>query len=129
MPSMTSDPNERSTSADNGTRPQTTPTHFVRARQHIHDIIYEPKPALLQLLSWVLTLQIFAISTIWYITTLPIRITLYVYEYWIRALCPKLPSVLKFLLSLRSALHSALPNPRPEPAGPAATPSGDPNRL
>ncbi|KAH8992224.1 hypothetical protein EDB92DRAFT_593693 [Lactarius akahatsu] len=127
MPPTTSrDPNESTPglSVDDGSRPQTTPTRFVRVRQHIYDIIYDPKPALLQLLSWVLTVQIFSISAIWYLTTLPIRITTYLYEHWVRALFPKLPSVRKLLNLLRSAVLSALPNPGPEPAAPGATSSG-----
>ncbi len=123
-------------------------------RQNIHNIIYDPKPTLLQLLSWILTVQIFLISAIWYITvshlrrlssslppsgilnhlpqTLPIRITAYFYEHCIRALFPKLPSVRKLLNLLRSAVLSVLPNPDPEPAGPGATSSGagsNPNLL
>ncbi|KAI9436182.1 hypothetical protein H4582DRAFT_2058864 [Lactarius indigo] len=128
-PTTSRDPtgNEHSThepSVDNGSRPQTTPTRFVRLRQRIYDIIYDPKPTILQLISWFLTVQIFSISVIWYLTTLPIRISAYLYEYWIRALFPKLPSVRKLLNLLRSAVLSALPTPGPEPAAPGDTSSG-----
>ncbi|KAH9018154.1 hypothetical protein EDB85DRAFT_2154711 [Lactarius pseudohatsudake] len=128
MPPTTSrDPNEHSPpgpSVDDGSRPQTTPARFVRMRQRTYDIIYDLKPTFLQLLSWVLTVQIFSISAIWYLTTLPIKIATYLYEHWVRALFPKLPSVRKLLNLLRSAVLSALPNPSPEPAAPGATSSG-----
>lgn len=62
-------PNERSMpSVDNGPRAQTTPTQFVRAKQRIHESIYELKPTLLQLISWILTLQVFLVSATWFIT-------------------------------------------------------------
>ncbi|KAI9451996.1 hypothetical protein BJY52DRAFT_958961 [Lactarius psammicola] len=137
MPSITSrDPSEHTTPlVDNGSRPQTTPTKTPtlsgRVKQHIHDIIYDPKPTILQLFSWILTVQIFLISAIWFITTLPIRVTANIYEHWIRALFPKLPSIRKLLILLRSALLSILPNPDPEPAGPGANSSSagsNPNR-
>ncbi|KAH9059263.1 hypothetical protein EDB87DRAFT_798480 [Lactarius vividus] len=128
MPPTTSrDPDEHSTpgpSVDNSSRPQTTSARFVRVRQRMYEIIYDPKPTLLQLLSWVLTVQIFSISAIWYLTTLPIRISIYLYEHWVRALFPQLPSILTLLYWLRSAVRSALPNPGPEPAAPGATSSG-----
>lgn len=126
MASITSrNPNERSMpSVDNGPRAQTTPTQFVRAKQRIHESIYELKPTLLQLISWILTLQVFLVSATWFITTLPIRVTADIYEHRIRAFFPELPSVRKLLVWLRSAVLSVLPDPGPEPAGPGATSSG-----
>lgn len=122
---------------------QTTPPQFV---QRIHDTLYDIKPdikpAILQSISWILTLQVFLISVIWYITvshsvvlspsdilshlpqTFPIRVTAEIYEHWIRAKFPELPSVRKLTVWLRSAVLSVLPDPGEEPAGPSAASSG-----
>jgi hypothetical protein len=58
--------------------------------------------------------------------TLPIRITADIYEHWIRIWFPKLPSVRKLLVWIRSAVLSVLPDPGPDvdPARPGATSSG-----
>jgi len=122
-------PNEQSRpSVDSGSRAQTTPTQFVQAKQRIHDTIYDTKPVLLQIISWILTLLVFGISAIWYLSTLPIRISADLYEHWIRAVFPKLPSIRKLLVVLRSAVLSVLPEPGPD-SGPATTSSGGSNPL
>lgn len=95
----------------------------------------DPKPAIMELISWILTLQVFFISAIWYLTvshllvlplsgilshlpqTLPIRISAYFYEHHIRALFPDLPSVRQLLVWLRSVVLTVLPDPGPDPAG------------
>lgn len=56
--------------------------------------------------------------------TLPIRITAELYEHWIRARFPELPSIRKLIVWLRSAVLSVLPDPGEEPAGPRTASSG-----
>ena len=41
---------------------------IARVRERMHRYLYGPRPAFLAPLSWVLTFQVFAISTIWYMS-------------------------------------------------------------
>jgi hypothetical protein len=97
----------------------------------------DPKPAIMELISWILTLQVFFISAIWYLIvshlvdvvvlplsgilshlpqTLPVRLTAYIYEHHIRAFFPEFPSVRQLLVWLRSVVLFVLPDPGPDPA-------------
>jgi hypothetical protein len=40
---------------------------IARVRERVYRYIYGPRPAFLAPLSWILTFQVFAISSIWYI--------------------------------------------------------------
>lgn len=41
---------------------------IARVRERVYRLLYGPKPAFLAPLGWILTFQIFAISTIWYLS-------------------------------------------------------------
>ncbi|KAF8462332.1 hypothetical protein DFH94DRAFT_678856 [Russula ochroleuca] len=88
-------------SAEHITQPNKHTASFIaRVREHIHRYIHGPKPAFLVPLSWVLTLQIFAISTIWYFS---------------------LPSIRKLLVSVQTAMLEFFPDLPTDP-GTAAGP-------
>ncbi|KAI0255211.1 hypothetical protein BJV78DRAFT_1178347 [Lactifluus subvellereus] len=98
-------PDERTAQADNGFRSPSAPFEALsRLKERIYHYLYGPKPAFLTPLSWILTLQLFTISVIWYTATLPIRIALDIYERRIRVIFPQLPSVRTLLLSARMAV-------------------------
>ncbi|KAI0296838.1 hypothetical protein BC826DRAFT_186472 [Russula brevipes] len=99
-----------------GSQPQSsTQTSFIaRIKDRVYYYLYRPKPAFLVPLSWILTLQVFAISVIWHISTLPIRISIDLYERHIRAIFPQLPSIRRLLLSARTAVLTLFPDPAPD---------------
>jgi len=108
--------------------------------------LYGPRPGFLAPLSWVLTFQVFAISAIWYIwvsqvplilgsidgppdfsrgtaQTIPLNISLDIYERHVRAIFPWLPSIRQKLLSLRTAVLAFFPEP-PSESGTASSAAG-----
>ncbi|KAF8464749.1 hypothetical protein DFH94DRAFT_848831 [Russula ochroleuca] len=114
-----------------GSRPQNPNEHaalfIARVRERIHRYIHGPKPAFLVPLSWILTLQIFAISTIWYFSAIPLKIGLDIYEQRIRAIFPQLPSIRKLLLSVRTVVLEFFPDLPTDPdtaAGPRSHQGG-----
>jgi len=77
-----------------------------QVRERIHNALSGSNAIFLGPLSWVLTLQIFAISLIWWISTLPIRISIDIYDRHIRAMFPQLPSIRNLLLTIRTNMAS-----------------------
>jgi len=89
-----------------------TALFIARVRQRVHNLLYGPTPTFLLPLSWILTIQVSVISFFWYISTLPIRIGLNIYEQHIRAIFPQLPSIQRALLAARTELFAFFPRPR-----------------
>ncbi|KAN0107587.1 hypothetical protein V8E52_010002 [Russula decolorans] len=87
---------------------------IARVRERTHRYLYGPRPAFIAPLSWILTIQVFWISTIWFISTIPLRISLDIYERHVRAIFPQLPSIRQKLLSLRTTVLEFFPKPPSE---------------
>ena len=108
---------------------------IARVRERIYRYLYGPRPAfqVLAPLSRILTIQVFVISTIWYLwvsqvrlpwlmahltspwsQTIPLGISLDIYERHVRAIFPQLPSIRQKLLSLRTTVLAFFPKPPPE---------------
>jgi len=93
---------------------------IARIRERMNRYLYGPnRPAFLAPLNWILTIQLFAISTIWYISTIPLGISLDIYERHVRAIFPQLPSIRRKLLSLRTIVLEFFPK-LPSESGAAA---------
>ncbi|KAI0277746.1 hypothetical protein BGY98DRAFT_1097197 [Russula aff. rugulosa BPL654] len=82
---------------------------IARVRERIYRYLYGPRPAFLAPVGWVLTFQVSAISAMWYISMIPLRISLDIYERHIRAIFPQLPSIRQKLLSLRTTVLEFFP--------------------
>lgn len=93
---------------------------IARVRERVYRYLYGPRPAFLAPLSWILTFQVYAISTIWYISTIPLGISLDIYERHVRAIFPQLPSIRQKLLSLRTTVLRFLPR-SPSESGAASS--------
>jgi hypothetical protein len=64
-------------SSQRGSQPQSTQTSFIaRIKERVYYYLYGPKPAFLAPLSWILTLQVFAIRVIWYLSVSQLLLTL-----------------------------------------------------